>query len=61
MTEQDQNPAVSEDTDDTEGHGHFRGADDAADDEDTEGHGHFRGADDAADDDDTEGHTRKPG
>jgi hypothetical protein len=44
--------------DDTEGHIHARGTDDAGDtDDDTEGHIHARGTDDAGDtDDDTEGH-----
>jgi len=65
MTEQYQNPAVSEDADDTEGHFRRAAAEDPARDdamaEDTEGHGRMRGIpDDDPAEDDTEGHFRKP-
>jgi hypothetical protein len=69
MTEQYQNPAVNEDTDDTEGHGRRAAAADDVDRgdalaDDTEGHWRkpafdIEGAGD--EDDDTEGHWRKPG
>jgi len=61
MTEQNQNPAVSED-DDTEGHTRRPPVDDVERDaltDDTEGHGR-RSAAGIEDDDDTEGHWRTP-
>ena len=65
MTEQYQNPAVSEDAEDTEGH--FRrsaAADPERDDakaDDTKGHTRARVIPgDDQDEDDTEGHLRKP-
>jgi hypothetical protein len=64
MTEQYQNPGVSEDADDTEGHTRRAAAEDPARDDamadDTEGHSRYRGdTDDDPDEDDTEGHLRK--